>query len=128
MLPAVVPGHVTVIETFEPTSRVEDGMQADEPLLELLDPLPEELDPLEEPVPLDEPAPLLLLPEIDPLEDPLDPPEPDELPELPPEPLLDPPSSGVWTWESLDPPHPPANAVARASADPPQIAPIPRTR
>jgi hypothetical protein len=101
LLPAVVAGQVTDSETFDPTCRVVWGIHADEPLLELLlDPL----DPLpEEPVPLDEPAPLLLLPEIDPLEllliDPLEPPEPDELPELPPEPepLLDPPSSGAWT-------------------------------
>jgi hypothetical protein len=134
---AKVPGHVTDIVTFEPTSRVEDGVHADEPLLELPDPpLEEPLDepaPLDEPVPLDEPAPLLL-PATDPLEllplgDPLDEP-PELLPELDepePLPLLDPPSSGGCTVESLPPPQPP-NAIASAATDPPQIAPMPRTR
>jgi len=101
---AKVPGHVTDIVTFDPTSRVEDGVHADEPLLDPLAPPLEELPPLE----LD-PAPLLLLPPTEPLElleDPLGPPELDELP-VPPDPLplpepdepelLDPPSSGVWT-------------------------------
>jgi hypothetical protein len=131
---AKVPGHVTAIVTFEPTSRVEDGVHADEPLLDPLAPPLEELPPLDE---LD-PAPLLLLPATEPLEllepllvDPLGPPELDELPD-PPEPLPlpepdEPELLDSPTVESLPPPQPPTT-VASASTDPPQIAPMPRTR